>query len=305
MRRTPALLRISAAAGVLLLSACGQSTGGSAGPETSDTSAAISVVTSTNVYSDIVRTIGGDQVEVTPIITKISQDPHSYEPTVRDRLAVSEADLVVSNGGGYDPFLDTLTDSLGLGPAKIIDAVEVSGENSSGSNEHVWYDMPSVAAVADLIASRLGDLDAENAELFTENAERFKADIGQISEKLVDVKSTHAGEGVALTEPLPAYMLEAAGLVNRTPEDFLEAVEEGNDAPAGALKDTIDLMSSDSVRFLAFNNQTSGPQTESVREAADAAKLPVVEFSETLPEGVTFVQWMNENADNIESALQP
>ncbi|MBT2523056.1 zinc ABC transporter substrate-binding protein [Arthrobacter sp. ISL-28] len=128
-------------------------------------------------------------------------------------------------------------------------------------------------------------MDPAGASGFAANAERFKAETAAISDRLASIKSKHNGESVALTEPLPAYMPEEAGLENRTPEDFLEAAEEGNDVPAGALKETIDVVSSKSVRFLAFNDQTSTPQTESVRKAAETATVPVVEFTETLPEG--------------------
>src|SRR5690606_18912726 len=37
-----------------------------------------------------------------------SQDPHSYEASGRDRLAVQEADLVIENGGGYDSLMEAL-----------------------------------------------------------------------------------------------------------------------------------------------------------------------------------------------------
>ncbi|MFJ3473377.1 metal ABC transporter solute-binding protein, Zn/Mn family [Microbacterium maritypicum] len=84
----------------------------------------VTVVASTNVYGDIAATIGGDRVDVQSIITSASQDPHSYEASARDRLAVQKADLVIENGGGYDAFIDTL-----LQDAKdphVVTAVEYS-----------------------------------------------------------------------------------------------------------------------------------------------------------------------------------
>src|SRR3954468_22454305 len=68
----------------------------------------VRVVASTDVYGDLVATIGGDRVEVTSVIDDPSADPHSYEANVRTQLAVSRADLVVENGGGYDDFMRTL-----------------------------------------------------------------------------------------------------------------------------------------------------------------------------------------------------
>lgn len=332
MRRSSTRLSVAAVAGVaLLLSACGQASDASKAPPATDAGQSrISVVTSTNVYGDIARTIGGEKVQVTPLISKISQDPHSYEPTAQDKLALSGADLVIGNGAGYDPFLDTITKDLALREDRILHAVDVAGLETGGDphaqetaatvagaeahpvtdghgalNEHVWYNMSSASMIAEEIASRLGAIDPAGAAVFTANAKKFTAETAVVSDKLAAIKTRHGGEGVALTEPLPVYMLEAAGLENRTPEDFLEAAEEGNDAPAGALKSTIDLVASTSVRFLAYNDQTATPQTETVRKAAKAANLPVVNFTETLPDGKTFIQWMSDNADSIETALHP
>jgi zinc/manganese transport system substrate-binding protein len=58
------------------------------------------------------------------------------------------------------------------------------------------------------------------------------------------------------------------------------------------------------VSFLAYNEQTEGPQTEALKKAADAAGVPVVQFSETLPDGKTYLEWMTDNVENISTALE-
>ena len=314
MRRLSTRFSIAAMAGVaVLLSACGQvnnAAESAADPEPSK----ISIVTSTNVYGDIARTIGGEKVQVTTIINKLSQDPHSYEPTAQDRLDLSKASLIIGNGAGYDPFLDRITKDLGVSEDRVLHAVDVAGRTGAGStvakpgdgpiNEHFWYSMSAASRIAQEIASRLSAVDPAGAAGFSANAEKFKAEAATISDRLEAIKMRSGGEGVALTEPLPVYMLDAAGLQNRTPEAFMEASEEGNDVPPSALQSTIDVVSSADVRFLAYNDQTSTPQSEKVRKAAEAAKLPVVIFTETLPEGKTFIQWMSENAGNIDAALR-
>jgi zinc/manganese transport system substrate-binding protein len=108
----------------LLLTGCGSPAAETAGTEPNGR---ITVVTSTNVYGDIVEAIGGDKVSVAAIVSRPSQDPHSYEANAQDRLAVSKAKLVVENGGGYDDFIHTLADDSNVPHENIISAVEVSG----------------------------------------------------------------------------------------------------------------------------------------------------------------------------------
>ncbi len=107
------------AAGALVLSACGSQSGDSGGDK-------LNVVTSTNVYADIAQTVGGDAVDVTPIIDDPSKDPHSYEATSQDQLKLSKADVVVQNGGGYDAFMTTLLEASDSEP-EVVDAVSISG----------------------------------------------------------------------------------------------------------------------------------------------------------------------------------
>ena len=108
---------------------------------------------------------------------------------------------------------------------------------------------------------------------------------------------------MAITEPVPLYLLEAAGLENKTPAEYTTAIEEDADVPPAVLKAAVDLLGSGEIRFLAYNPQTEGPQTLAVKKAAQAAGVPVLNFSETLPEGQSYLQWMSGNAESISKAL--
>ena len=97
------------AASALALAGCATAAGSSSSAGSADAAGdAVQVVASTNVYGQIVEEIGGDAVAVTSIVSSAAQDPHSYEPSAQDTLAISNAELIVENGGGYDSFIDAL-----------------------------------------------------------------------------------------------------------------------------------------------------------------------------------------------------
>lgn len=324
--RHPAAIRTSLAAlaGVsLLLTACGSGGAPSATSGTDSSAGVVDVVASTNVYGDIAAVIGGDKVNVTAIITKTSQDPHSYEATAQDRLLVSKAELVIENGGGYDAFLRKMVDDSNIPHSNIVTAVEVAGlapeEDHADSpaasesadahahgefNEHAWYSLAAMGKLADSLAAKLGELEPGSAALFTSNAATFKAGVDGLAGKLATLKANGTGAGVAVTEPVPLYLLEAAGLENKTPADYTAAIEEGSDVPPAVLKAATDLAGSKDIRFLAYNEQTEGPQTQALKKAAESAGVPVIDFSETLPEGKTYLQWMTDNVDNVSKVLE-
>ncbi|MEU3984490.1 zinc ABC transporter substrate-binding protein [Streptomyces sp. NPDC026672] len=302
-------LALATGASLALLAGCGSSPdsgGHGSGAQDASPSPKIQVVASTNVYGDITERIGGDRVDVTSIISDPDQDPHSYEANTQNQLALSKAKIVIENGGGYDDFIDRMLGSGNNSSAELINAVKVSGRTAPEGgelNEHVWYDFPTVAKIADRIAAALGEADPADAAAFTKNAETFKEKLAGLEAKEADIKKKHGGEAVGITEPVPLYLTEAGGLVNKTPEEFSEAIEEGDDVSPKILQETLALYSGRQVKALVYNAQTSGPQTEKVENAAKAAGIPVVPVTETLPTGKDYLGWMTANVDALASAL--
>ncbi|MGZ4662566.1 MAG: metal ABC transporter solute-binding protein, Zn/Mn family [Arthrobacter sp.] len=302
MRRHAAVLLLAGISS-LLLTACGP---GAGGDRAGAGDGVVEVVASTSVYGDLVRSVGGDKVRVTSIISRTSQDPHSYEATTQDKLSVSKAELVVENGGGYDDFLQKLAGDAGLGEKNLLDASDASGLKTgagAGFNEHVWYSTSGMSRFVDALAEKLAVLEPSSAADFRANAAALKKDLGGLDTRLAELKAKAGTGGVAITEPVPLYLLEAAGLENRTPAEYSAAIEDGSDVPPAVLRAAVDVVKSGGIRLLAYNPQTEGPQTRALKDAATAAGVPVVEFGETLPEGKTYLQWMSGNVDALAKAL--
>jgi zinc/manganese transport system substrate-binding protein len=296
-------LALLTSASLALLAGCGSSSDSTGAESTSDR---VAVVASTNVYGDIARRIGGDRVDVTSVISDPDQDPHSYEANPQNQLALSKAKVVVENGGGYDDFVDRMLKSGHNDDAEVINAVRVSGRTAPKGgelNEHVWYDFPTVAKVADRICAALAKTDPDDAAAFEKNTAAFKAKLAPLEAGEARIKKEHGGEAVAITEPVPLYMIEASGLVNRTPPQFSEAIEEGDDVSPRILQESLALFGGKKVKALVYNEQTSGPQTEKAEAAAKAAGIPVVPVTETLPKGEDYLGWMTANVDALAGAL--
>lgn len=266
----------------------------------------IRVVTSTDVWGDVVAQIGGSAVSVDPLITDPGRDPHEYQADPRDQLSVSRAQLVVVNGGGYDDFLEQL---LKNAPAatQVVDAADASGLDlhpAEGEfDEHLWYDLEAVSAVAGSIAGELGRLDPAGKAGFTSRLERFRAGLDRLERVEASIRATAEGEGVAITEPVPLHMTEALGLVNRTPPAFSAAVEDGGDVAPAVLRDQLALLTGRRVAVLADNEQTAGATTDQVLAAAKRAGVPVVGVRETLPAGKDYLEWMQDDLAAFRTAL--
>lgn len=281
----------------------------------------VTVLASTNVWADIAATVGGDHVTVTSLISDPNADPHSYEYAPRDVAAVEDADLVVYNGGGYDEFVGAILDSISTDPATV-NAFEVhtgahggedgghaeeghaeEGHDHGAVNEHVWYDLHTVGAVADHIAEELAALAPQNAAQFQTNADALKADLEALEGIAAGVRDTHDGTEVAQTEPLAGYLLDALGLVDIAPAEFTSAIEGESDPSAAVTAQFRDLLGGNQVTVLVYNAQASSPVTEQLRAVAEEAGVPVVEVTETLPEGVSYFEWMTQAIEDLAAAL--
>ncbi|MFJ3379863.1 metal ABC transporter solute-binding protein, Zn/Mn family [Curtobacterium sp. NPDC090217] len=297
------LLALPLVAGAAALALTGCATSSASTNDSGDDT--IKVVASTNVYGSLVETIGGDHVDVTSILNDPSQDPHSFESSAKTQLAVSKADLLIENGGGYDDFMTTLSDSSKT-KADTINVVKLSGLDKGGDaefNEHVFYSYPTMVKLVADVSKRLGTLDSADKATFEKNAEALTSKLEDLESQTADLKKQYDGEKVTYTEPVPGYLFDAIGLDNVTPDDFSEAIEEGDDVPPAALNDTLKLYSSHTAKLLAYNEQTSSPETEQVKKAAEDNGVPVVGVTETLPKGKNYVSWQQANIDAVQAAL--
>lgn len=286
-----------------VLAGCGAAENDAAGSQ-GGSDGRLSVVTSTDVWGSVVSAVGGTAVEVTSLVDDPFADPHAYQSTPSDAADVLGADLVVFNGGGYDPFMAQILEA-GSREVPAVEAVTTSDAHRSSGNEHVWYDLATVDAVADRVAAELGRLAPAQEGSFTANAESFGHRIGELAARLSAIRRHHAGTPVAVTEPIAFHLVADAGLTDVTPTDFVEAVEEGSDPPAAAFAQTRQLVSQRRAAVLVFNPQTRTPVTAQIRAAAEDAGVPVVEMTETLPAGTGYVAWMSRQIHLLEQALRP
>ncbi|MET8875307.1 zinc ABC transporter substrate-binding protein [Nocardia sp. NPDC004604] len=255
------------------------------------------IVAATSVWGNIAATIAGPDASVTSLITDPAADPHSHETSAVESAKISDADLVVFNGGGYDEFVEKA-----IRGKRTVDAFD-SRTDKNDENEHVFYDLRTVSTVADRIASALGEIDSAHAAAYTDRAAAFKTQLSAISAISSKIASEHPKTPVLQTEPLAHYLLVAAGTEDLTPHEFQEAIEQETDPAPAAVAATRDLLTGKKVRALVYNIQTEDKITKDLRALAQSNGLPIVEVTETLPAGMDYIQWQTKNAQALAAAL--
>ncbi|MDO5730124.1 metal ABC transporter solute-binding protein, Zn/Mn family [Corynebacterium sphenisci] len=314
----------AAALAAAALAAC--STGGSAtdgrAPRPAPGDAALSIVASTTVWSDIAeRVVDDDRVAITAIIAGNDADPHSYEPTAADMALVEDADVLLAGGGHYDLWLTRAAGGTGATVISALDDADHDGHDHDGHghghahddaagghadhgrgagghhrdeevNEHIWYDLDALARVgAELERVVDGALDDPDA-----------ADAAGLEERIAEIREAKEDIGelrVAQTHPIADGILEGTAMREVTPAGFRSS-GLGESTPAAADVDAmLRLIESGDLDVLVDAPQTADQVAKRLVDAAHAAGVPVIEVWESPAAGTDFLDLYRRTVDEF------
>ncbi len=290
----PALLALT-----LLLGACDGAT------SSTSPSGTLPVVTTTTVFADIVRNIGGDRVSVRSIIPA-GVGPEDYEPKPDDARLLAGARLIVKNGVGLDDFLDRLlaansqaTPVLTLGDG--IPTVTVDGE----VNPHFWLDptlvrdhyLPSIVAA-------LSTADPAGASTYAANAAAYATQLDMLDAALKAKVATIPEANrklVTFHDAFPYFArhfgFELVGVV-------LENV--GQEPTASDLAALVAKVKAAGVKAAFSEAQFSSKLSQTLADEAGISRVVTTLYNDALGPAPadTYLGMMTWNVDQIVSALR-
>ena len=253
----------------------------------------ISIVTTTNVYSDIAKNIVGKYGTATAIIDKRSVDPHDFDPTTADAKKVAQANIIVANGLGYDSWMNKLAKSVDKKPVLV-------GEDlmglKSGDNPHIWYNLDMPTKYVDYLVKRLSKLDKKHAAYFKENGEKYLAKIDKIKQLAKANKGDQ--KPVFVSEPVFDYALQEAGY-KIGDKEFEEAIENGTDPSPKTINEMNNSIKQKKIAFFVNNTQASSSTVNAFVKLAKKNNVPVLNVRETIPNNTTYLAWMKENYQKL------
>ena len=165
----------------LLIAACGVPPRSTSGPI---------ILASHSILADVAREIAGDTVAIEPIIPD-SVDAHSYQPTPQDIARISNADLVITNGFGLEPWMQTVIQEEGFS-GMVIEAtsgLQPMMETVDETDPHFWMDPILMMQAASNIEKGLTSLLPENKDLYATNLGAYTAELRSLDEWIRQVVS--------------------------------------------------------------------------------------------------------------------
>ena len=261
----------------------------------------VKVVAAENVYGDMASQIGGANVAVTSILSNPDGDPHLFEASPNTARAVAEARIVIVNGAGYDPWMETLLAAHEApGRAEIL-VGKLSGRKA-GDNPHLWYDPAAVKAAAKALAADLAAVDPPHKAAYEQGEIKFLDSLKPLDDKIAAMRKAYAGQPVAASEPVFGYQAALIGLAVRN-EKYALAVQNNAEPTPSEVAAFEDDLKGKKVKAMLYNAQASEPAVARLVELAKANGIPVIGVSETEPKGSTYQDWMMGQLNALDHAL--
>jgi zinc/manganese transport system substrate-binding protein len=275
--------------------ACGQTV--SAAP-----AGVVSAVGAENEYADVIAQIGGPYVRVSAVVSNPNTDPHAFESSPAVASEVATAGLVVQNGLGYDDFMTQIEKAEPKTGRHVVDVQQLLGRPDTTANPHLWYSPTTMPEVAAAVGQALSMLAPEHAGYFRGRVATFDQSLRSWTSQLAALRARFGGTPVATTEPVADYLLDAAGLQDRTPFTFQADLMNGTD-PAPQDVATEEHLLDGRVKALVYNHQVTDPLTEQLLAEARSHHVPVVGVYETMPSGYDYQSWMVAETQALRRAL--
>ncbi len=216
-RPAPAVvLALALVALAALLAACSGAGGGS---PSAVPGAGVSVVTTSSVFGDLVRQVGGSRVDVVSLVPR-GVDPHTFEPKPSDAARLAGARLIVMNGLGLDDWLARTIESSGSTAAVVrlgenLPGVDyIAGGEAVEPNPHLWLDVTYAMKYVDRIADALVAADPAGGAAYRDGAAAYRSRLADLDRWVRDEIATipPADRKLVLYHDAFPYFTRAYGL---------------------------------------------------------------------------------------------
>ncbi|ECS1102860.1 iron/manganese ABC transporter substrate-binding protein SitA [Salmonella enterica] len=146
------------------------------------------VITTFTVIADMAKNVAGDAAEVSSI-TKPGAEIHEYQPTPGDIKRAQGAQLILANGLNLERWFARFYQLLSGVPEVVVSTGVkpmgiTEGPYNGKPNPHAWMSAENALIYVDNIRDALVKYDPDNAQIYKQNAERYKAKIRQMADPL-------------------------------------------------------------------------------------------------------------------------
>lgn len=259
---------------------------------------------------NVVGQTPGVQVEL-----MLGQDlgcPHNYSLRPADLMRLGQANVVVANGLGLEPFLDQLAKSHPkLSIIKVSDSVDVlhaacthehhEHDHDHAVNGHAWVSPRQAAKQVQALAEKLAGVDPERGAAYRANAETYITRLRELDRRMTDSAKGFRNRAIVTTHDAFDYLAHDLEL------RVVATIQTEHDQPATAsrLADVIEAIKREKVAAVFFDSPASERLAQTVARDASVKAYLLNPFTSlgAVPSANSYEDVMLVNLETLEQAL--
>ncbi|TAJ24419.1 MAG: metal ABC transporter substrate-binding protein [Reyranella sp.] len=195
----------------------------------------IKAVATFSILGNLLAEVAGDRIDLA-VLVGADIDAHTYQPRPTDARAVAEAKLLVSNGLGFEGWIDRLAKAAPFKGRAVVASAGVptiaaghshGHSHGHGPDPHCWQDVGRARRYVANIAKGLSEADAANAAHYRERAEAFDKRLAELDAWVkAEIAKVPADKRKAITgHDSFRYFAAAYGVQFQSPRGFTTASE--------------------------------------------------------------------------------
>ena len=249
------------------------------------------VIVTTNALFEIVSAIGGDEIEVTSLLSG-GEEIHHFEPTARDAEALADAELIIYNGLGLDDWAVELSGKT--------EAFAVTSEMSGllDGDPHVWLSPKSATTMANEICRKLTELYPESANVFEQNNAAFCLELRALSDEFAPSLENARLDTFVTGHAALGYLAAEFGLTQKSVADVFSS---GEPTPK-QLMELADFCNGNGVKYVLSESAAPLAVSETLANECGAEVVPVYTM-ESVEDGLSFLARMRHNLETVLKAV--
>lgn len=187
-------------------------------------SSKISVVTTIFPYYDFTRSIAGDKADIKLLLSPGSE-PHSYEPSPSDIVAIENCDIFIYNGGESDEWVESVLESIenkNMKVMRMMDYVDLlyeqnfdhdehnheheehdEHEHGEEYDEHIWTSIRNAEKLTDAIYDELSSCGFANKEIYAKNRDTYINKLQTLDSEISEIVSNAKRKTVVFGDRFP------------------------------------------------------------------------------------------------------
>lgn len=269
----------------------------------------LNVVASFSVLGDMVQQVGGEHVHVDTLVGP-DGDPHTFEPSPKDSVLLSKADVVIVNGLGLEGWLDRLVKASGFKGELVVasQGVKTHTLDEDGkvvTDPHAWNSAANGALYAQNILAGLVKADPQDEAVLNASGQAYIAQLRQIDGWAKSRFSAipEAKRKVLTSHDAFGYFGRAYGVSFMAPQG-LSSESEASAAQVGQL---INQIKADGVHTWFMENQLDPRLVKQIASATGAQPGGEL-YPEALskPGGVadSYVKMLRHNVESLANSMK-